>query len=396
MNYAATIGARLGVETKPFSDGMNKAANDGQRAGDRIAASTNRAAGAHDNLIMSSHRAGHNIANVAREMINGADATTVFGTGLEALGRVLKVSLGVIAGLFVGGMIAIEIAKASKEMTKLHNEIARLGDTSDLRLEAFDKLSARLTEIRKKMVELDQAFPKPGRWVTLSQIWNTLAHPIDSLRGQPETDASTLRKANRATLMAEAYRRARDNKSQSARDGGDPFKADRMKAYDEAMPKVRAAFFDKNMALAAEELRNYANTIKEINKKEQEHLQKISTEKEEARTKHLQGIKESMQLSLADLAKNGRDFAPGDDSRAGGGKLARRALEEEALARKEMLAEHYDEALKHRNRAEEIKNSIPGLKDSEKDMASAVQRGNDASAVLRMIAENTAGRLVNR
>lgn len=102
--------------------------------------------------------------------------------------------------------------------------------------------------------------------------------------------------------------------------------------------------------------------------------------------------REKLQLPLADLAKEGRDRAPGDDSRAGAGLLARRALEEEALARKATLAEDLPGAQMHRARAEDIKSGIDTLKDSEKDLAGAFKMGIDAAQItqtLKSIEANT-------
>ena len=128
-----------------------------------------------------------------------------------------------------------------------------------------------------------------------------------------------------------------------------------MKAMDDMLPKVKNAFFDKNMALVAEELRHYANTIAAINHKEQEQLAKIEAEKKERIQTAVHSKGESMKLSLTDLAEHGREWAPGNDTRAGSGRLARQAMKEEALARKEMLAEHYPVAVMHQQRADQIK-----------------------------------------
>jgi hypothetical protein len=401
LNYADTIAGRLGVDTKPFSDGMNTAARDGKRAGDKIAEGMNRADAAHGSLLKSSARVGHQISNVARQMTSGADAADILSTSLEAIGRSMKLGLGAISALFVGGLLIGEIAKAAKAAEKLHAEIMGLVAAGpDARFETLDKLISKLEEVRKKSAELKSqgVLGMIGSAIKETFTGKTVVAEGAGLVEQPGqvNPANALARERLRLGRGIADKAKRANNEQAARDGGDPSKADRMKAMDDMLPKVRAAFMDKNMALVAEELRGYANTIKEINKKEQEHLAKIDQDKADAAANRQRSIKESMQLSLGDLAKNGRDRAPGDDSHWGAGRAAREAMKEEALARKEMLAEHPEEALRHHNRAEDIKQGIGTLKDSEKDMASAVQRGNDASEVLRAIMANTGRGLVNK
>ena len=97
------------------------------------------------------------------------------------------------------------------------------------------------------------------------------------------------------------------------------------------------------------------------------------------------GKLEKLQFTLAELAKSGRDTAAGDDSRPGAGRLAKIALKEEALAKKEMLAEHYDEAARHQSIADKVKNSIVPLKDSEKDTLNALERAESLKAITAAI-----------
>jgi hypothetical protein len=393
----------FGLEAGAFDRDLATAESRLTGANDRMAAGANRNVAAHDSLLKSNARVGHQISNVARAFTSGADAGDLLSVSLEAVGRSLKLGLGAIAGLFVGGLIVGEIAKAAQAAKKLREEVIALTrDGPDARFETLDKLISKLEEVHKKIGEVK----KQGFWAAVGKTFGdlaTLAPDEDITADGHWKNADHDKGMNKRTggLEAEAQRlrkgvagKARDrNDEQQARDGGDPFKADRMKAFHDLLPKMNASFMDKNMLLAAEELRGYAQTIKEINKKEQEHLSKISQEKETQEQNRLEKIKESMQLTLGDLAKNGREFAPGDDSKAGAGRLARRALKEEELARKAMLDEHYGEAGEHYRRAEEIKSGIPSLKDSQKELKGAL---STTETYLMEVVKNTAKPLVNR
>lgn len=349
---------------------------------------------AHGNLLRSAPRVAHQLQNLSRDIVAGADATQILGSGVEALAHSFNLGLGAIAAGYIGGALIGQIAKAGAEITKLHDAITMLAaNPGDRSFETFNQLDTRIKATQKHIKELMDAIPiEPGRFASFKQIFGVIAHPIYSLSNAPERDVATAQRSTHMDEIARAKARAFENSNQEMRDSGNVAGADRMKALHEMIPKVHQAMIERNMALAAEELRAYANTIKEINKKEQEQIQKIAEEKKKQDELKVSKKWESMQLSLADLAAHGREWAPGMDIRPGAGRLARQATKEEGLARKEMLAEHYGAAAEHQQRADAIKNSITPLKDSEKDFLSAIERAE----VFKKIETNTRGRLVNK
>jgi hypothetical protein len=388
--------ARLGLDTSGFSAGLTRSVaemNTGARSMGQALGHVDTHAG---NLLKSSSRVGHQISNVARDLLSGADAGTVFATALEGVGRSLKLGLGAVSGLFVGGLIVGEIAKAAKEAQKLHEDIINLTRPGpDARFENLDKLIAKLEEVRKKTREVEQG---PGFWGkiagALSGKYSTSEFQVDdgrttgagkvaAERQQTTRDITRGHGESERLMRGIADKRHRENLEEEA----PPFQRDRMKAMDDMLPKVKNAFFDKNMALVAEELRHYANTISAINRKEQEQLAKIEAEKKERTQTAVHGKADSMKLSLTDLAEHGREWAPGNDTRAGSGRLARQALKEEALSRKEMLAEHYPEAVMHQQRADQIKAGIGNLRDSDKTAPALKQAFATAEQLLAAIVD---------
>jgi hypothetical protein len=374
MNYAATIMARLGLDTKGFSDGIQ------------------RADGHTQTLLKSSARVGHQISNFARTLTSGASAADVFSVGLEGIGRSLKLSLGAISSLFVGGLIVGEIAKAAKEVTDLHNRIMSLGAADgNLKFDTFEQLKTHLQEIRVEMGKLKEAFPQAGHWVTFKQILNTISHPIDSIFG-PDRDMAMLGQSNRATMKALADKAALENRLTRLKDSDQPggltpgaFAAERIKAFHDFIGQMKEAFFGKNMALAAEVHQKYALQIADITRKE--NLQKFSKDEKE---------KESMQLTLADIAKNGHEWAPGYRTGPGAGQLARKAIKEDELTRKAMLDENWEEARRHRTKSDQYKDSIGILKDSEKSEGFRIALAASVVPVLDQINYNTAQPIVNK
>jgi hypothetical protein len=371
MSLAATIMARLGLDTQPFSDGMRTA----NAAVDQHARYINRATGAHGNLLKSSARVGHQISNVARDMFSGADATTIFSSALEGLGRSFKLGLGAIAGLFVGGMIVAEIGKAAKAAEKLHQEVvALIMDRPNARFESLNELISKLETLRKKYDEVAKMERKAATPFSLEGLVQSL-HP-----SRLKKDAGDLRSSMQQTAEQEAVKARRSNDEREASDSGNDFKAERMKALDELLPKVKKAFFEKNFALAAEELRAYAITLKEINTK----------------------MHEASGFTLAQLAEHGSN----DPSRLGGKRIrlagehqdmgvqeaAQKAIEEKKLWDEERMSgrrpDSREGANYHQGRYEQL---TAGLGDLVKPSEQTFKKALAASeAYLSVIKDNTA------
>lgn len=339
---------------------------------DKMVGSTNRLDGAHDKLLKSSGRVAHQMANFARTLTSGADAAEILSVGLEGIGRSLNASIGVLAGLYIGGMIVGQITKASAAVTKLHNEIQALGaQSTNARFESLQQLNTLLGEIHHKMGEIKEAWPQPSKYVTFRQIFSVLAHPIDSLTGQPEKDEASLRSSNKRVMQAQADRAARDNREQEYRDSGPSggFKAERMKAMDELNNSVREGFSGRNLALVAEAHRKYADTMARIKSKEDD----------------------GGKLTLAELAREGADSNTAGVYGAGPGFLARKAMAEQEMARDRALRGDLEGSNEHMKRAQEIKNGIGVLKDSEKDMTLAVKNGFDQSTKIETLIQAVKG-----
>src|SRR4051794_34409227 len=101
---AASIIARLGLDTSGFRSELASAATQAGQAAGKMSGAFNKSAAAHENLLASNHRVARQIQNFSRDLASGADATQLFSAGLEGLERSLKLPLGALAGLGVGAV----------------------------------------------------------------------------------------------------------------------------------------------------------------------------------------------------------------------------------------------------------------------------------------------------
>lgn len=358
----------LGADSSAVRAEMTSAVNAVRQAGDQMVQGFSRVDAAHGNLLKSSSRVGHQISNVTRDILSGADASTVFASSLEGIGRSLKLGLGAITSLFVGAIAVDKLHDAVVEVREFNKELdaaAKPRDTTRTTDQIKEQVSKGV-ELQKKAVVEEQKTWRNFFVDVWHQFFKTSQTPEEktlSRGGNPNAKAKT----------------------------GSPIEPVIAADYDKSWSRAMKAGADKKPIIDTDtEIKNKARVAAENDEADK---REIARREAEARSKDAaQKKSESMKLSLADLAANGREWAPGMDTRAGAGRLARQAMKEEALARKEMLAEHYDAAGEHQQRADTIKNSITPLRDTEKDFLSAIER----AGVFREIAKNTAQRFVNK
>jgi hypothetical protein len=150
MSFAATIMARLGLDTKGFTDGMRTS----NAVVDQHERKINNTGRAHDNLLRSSHRVSRQLENFNRTLLSGGDAADVLAVGLEGIGRSLNISLGALAILGAGAVGLVQIHKLTAEFEKINTEVEKL-----LKFDAnpdFKSLSALEQHLSKIGEELDK------------------------------------------------------------------------------------------------------------------------------------------------------------------------------------------------------------------------------------------------
>jgi hypothetical protein len=329
---------------------MNSAMQSANRGTDAIVQGFNRADLAHGTLLKSNQRVANQIGHFAQAAMTGADSITLMGTAMEGLAHATKLPLGALTALIAGGMFVFKLHEVNKEF----NELAKQQDEiikKDLTKEKIDQLEAlkvKAVEVAKQMDEQEKSF---------------LGSTLNVIKGNGKRGLGPNRGELANTAMTGAVREA----------GGDTWSMSRekiIKGHEEAAE----AYHKRRLADIPREV------DEEIAKRKHEGLIEAEAGK----------FKSGLQLSLADYAKGGREWAPGgggwgedsihspyrNDMRSqaapgggftpGSGRIARQAMREEELAKKAMLNDDYTGAIKHQSIAEQLKAMIPGLKDSDK------------------------------
>lgn len=346
--------------------------------------SINRVDAAHGNLLKSTPKVASQMSHLFRTMLHGGDGLTLLSAALEATTKSLKFGLPLAAAGYLGVTGIQKVVEMRAEWNKLNEELDRAAkprapfDTKPIE----EDLKERRDTLKKaEDVKKEQ---EKNPWITGTNWIRNSAMAVGGwFNGMTSRDSPDYRNtgsmAGGAESLAQAKFRAK------------PYDTSWSTAFREGQAPDRTASNAMRQSKSDEEIRE------EKIKAAKEMTDRIEAEKKAAEaSKRISDLAEkksdSMKFSLAELAAKGRDTAPDDDSRAGAGKLAKRAMKEEELARKEMLAEHYDQAGEHQKRADAIKNSIVPLKDSEKDFLTAIERAQ----VFQKIEENTRKQFVNR
>jgi hypothetical protein len=387
MNYAAAIAARLGVDTKPFSDGMNNAATIGQRAGDKIAQGTNRAAKAHDQLAIKTRGASRAIHTFAQDLANGADAAQIFSDGLMGIGKSLGLSLGALAGLGIGAVAVGKIAEIREEYRKLDEALKQV--YKDALLSGDFKTLGELEQQAKKAEEAIKSLqdridarsmdaPDAGIFQRIKDLFARapiFLQDIPGALGMGAEDKASLAGANadRDKLQYQKLdkRRARSD----AKASGDYLgtKANELQnAHDEANPAVH------ELTQAAIELHQ---AFKDL-------AADVTAKRRERAGMTLGELAATPQIATAGMTRD----------QWLDGQKARQAQSLDAQAEEARRNNRPDEAQDLWNKSAAIKSDIGNLKPSELTPDALKGALTVTEDMLRQIVANTAGgkTLVNR
>jgi hypothetical protein len=354
----------------------------------RMVQGTGRLVSAQHGLLKSNSRVASQFAHFFSMATAGGDSMSLLAGGITAAAHAMKLSLGLTAAGYVGGLAIQKVVEMREEWKKLNDELDRAAKPRDpsSTKPIEDDIKERQDTLEKAAKAKAESDANPWmtgtNWIRNSGMaigaWATEKRDNPDYRNSGATGPGQ---------GADSYANALFNAKPHDTSWSDAFR-------DGTAPD-RTASNALRQSKSDEEIRE--EKVKAAKAQtELIEMQRKAAEIELSAAKRQQSKKESMQFSLEDLAKSGREWAPGNDTRAGDGRLARMALKEEALSRKAGLDQHWDEALQHRDRADRIKNGIGGLKDSDKDAETAYQRGLDSSVVLRGILANTAKPVVGK
>lgn len=283
---------------------------------------------AHGHLLASNKKVTTQIGHFTQSMLYGADATSLATDAFIGLSKILKLPLLPLASLVVGGIAIKSVIDYRNEWKKVNDELDKAAKTRPA--------NRTSEEVKKDAEATTAAITKATEKIEGEGMWGKIkrwAGNIGSVILDPQTGGGMNWKTGRASQPVVPGHEIQDPKSQAEK-------------------KIEKA--------------------REAQAKDAEDLAKLEHEK--LVTAQADRLKSSLQLSLADIAKEGvhRKTGTFDNSRLYGGDVAQEAIKEQMAARKAMLAQDYAGAIQHQSRAEELKGSLPALKDSEKIVAELV------------------------
>jgi hypothetical protein len=352
----------------------------------RIGASTGGATRGFDNLQVKTRSASRSIHTLAADFASGADASQLLSDGLMGIGKSLNLSLGALAAFGIGAVLAGHLYKAWEAAKTLRKEVAQIGVDADRgHLDALDTLIARLETIRKKNDELNASQKSTGFWSNImvaATMFTGLAPVISKLAAdrdkEIDREKGVLDPAARGTREEIARRRVRGNEVLG------------MPKWQQEQENLETKFNDQirdtGTPGSKNENQNLSMALRDQLAIELRSLLQSVVEK----------AKDKIGLTLADVAQN----SPGYDQEGGTVQTvyardqARKVLELQAQAHHESLMQHFDRAAELGGQAEDIRNSIPGLKSNEK--STEFKDALEASQRLANIDKNTAQPLVNK
>ena len=359
---AAELYTEINQAVAKFQSGVNRMGGAASSAGGGI----NALSGAHDRLFTSSHRVANRVGALADVMVRGGDAASVFGAAIEGAGRSLNLSLGALAGIAAVGVLFVQLGKSYAEAEKLRKELSGLltDSASGANFSTFDELEKRLESIRKKVAEI-QTHEKTFAGAAISKFSNFDFASFFGGRGKGkfaggEFSTTETKEAARAALpeiirnkKAEAQELAFQNiqKEKKARDipGSDltpgAFSAERATALHEGLRKIREAFKNNNLGVAARQFRAMADSIAEINQKEQEQVRKHEEILQVAKeTTAIQALELAGDKDIAAMLKIEFDYRHkiNDALRVGNKELADQLENQKAIAQAAAAREKND------------------------------------------------------
>lgn len=287
----------------------------------------------HNSLLRSDHRVASSMRMVASEILNTGDAVGTLGALFEGLARSTNVGLGALIGLEIVGTIISKLTKAHEEAVKLNKELDKAAGPRDNKISIDEDIRRRREAIEKGRSDVEKKDEHANTWHWYDP---TSWHWSAMLKAPPVRNARGVGAGKESNIEAQVP-----------------------ELYDKSWSKVMTVQ-KSSLDIEKEKLATAEKITAEL-EKQKEH--------EEAIAKGADSFKDKLQLSLAEIAKEGlhkRDSGAFDNTKQYAGDIAEKAMAEQQAARKAMLKGHFDEAMDHQAVAEQLKAQIPALKDSEK------------------------------
>ena len=201
------IVARMGLDLAPIKADLQAASQLVSQSGDRMAAGFHKGAEGSEHLLASSHRVAHQVTNVAKSLVDGGSAASVFSAGLEGVARSMHLSLGALAALEVGSVLIEGLAKTKEEAEKLQAEFLKLTAAKiSPDFSGLDAIDERLKESSKALEEYRAKFETQGK-TGLRNFVQDVQNKVGDLLAGGDSDTYYARKRE----MREGFQGAKDS-----------------------------------------------------------------------------------------------------------------------------------------------------------------------------------------
>jgi hypothetical protein len=385
----------LGLEADQFDRDLARSERNLTGAHNRMGQSATRNMAAHDNLLRSNHRVARQVETFSKTLISGGSAADVLATGLEGIGRSTNLALGPLAALGVGAAIIGRFAERAKALREVREEIEKLTKAAGAaRFEGLDALEEKLS--KAKPGEWDNAIRGTALALTGGMSSLFMDTPWGANKGYDQSlDVIAGLKKKRADMMGDKAD-AQNNLTNTRLTDGE-VAAEKRQAEMNHDAKVELAKGDQRLITAAGKELDLAYRV--IAAKE-DHLK---AETEIAQKKQAEATAENrrnrVQQTLGELAAIPSQSVVGDGTDYGRwdtGNKARAAQQWDAYGESRRMAGDMSGAQDAFNYSTDIKRSIPGLKDSEKDLKNELTGALEEAKVLQEIKTNTGGMFKGR
>jgi hypothetical protein len=351
---------------------------------DRINGSTNRAGAGLDNLHIKTKAAGRQIHNFAGDLANGADASMLFQDALMGVGKSIGMSLGALSGIMVGAVAAQKVGEMIKEYKALNAEVDKLTaprsgadfqQLTDLEKHLKD-VSELLAKVRGQQDDLKGANGPGSSVAQYLKDWflgsGYGGSAIESKRKAQISDLGESAGRDRGDMAEKFQHRMRDRESALSGESdfvtkakelqrvADEKKHDTQQAVVELMQELEMSFRELAATVASKRRDRVQRTLGEL-------------------------------ASIPEIATSGTSY---EEWQAG--QKARQAQGWDAESERRRLAGDMSGAQEAINYSTDIKRSIPGLKDSDKDLKGEFKGALDESQVLKEIRDAVKKPTVNR
>jgi hypothetical protein len=373
---AKQLYSELQVAERKYTQGM-----------DRIGQSTNRTGGAMDGIKVKTKAAGRQIHNFADDMAHGADAATLLQDAVMGVGKSLGLSLGALAGVMVGAVAVDKIHEVIKEYQALNTEVDKLtAPRAAANFQSLTDLEAHLTATAAAMEKLrEQGGGKESGFGWLNDMFRAWSG------GTPKPGES----------MYQMVKRMRSERLTAGGESTDRDRGDMAEKFQQRMRDREGALGGESDFITKAKALQRASDEKKHDTQEAvvELMKELDLTFRELAAAVAAKRRDRVQQTLGELAAIPSQSVVGDGAdydRWETGNKARAAQQWDAYGESRRMAGDMSGAQDAFNYSSDIKRSIPGLKDSEKDLKSEFKGALDESKVLQDIRDGVRKPPVNR